>query len=622
MPVKLTPAFRAWFGDSKVVDAAGKPLVAYHGTDQKFTVFDAAKQGSTAGVKGGFFFVSDKNVASEVYGWRHGSRVMSVHLRMEHPLGYDEYFALTSKNKDIETNYGFDAPVNYFDNNADEVVAFAEANGFDGLMWPADQDSKLQHNLLMVFRPSQIKSTTGNSGDFDVANPDIRYSMPEQATINADSNVPTAAKPLSEKQFFSQYAQHIDLRGRANGSARATRSAILRDGFKKGMNVNAIPPYRGGVPRNLGDSKFSPRKGDVVYLAPKGAWKDGPNGMEIQDGWMPRPFEAIEVAQDYPSMHREYLSAFHHTHAASDGNAAFRRWFTDSKVVDATGAPLVVYHGTANPAWESGRSTFGTTNGMGEGAYFTPSSRLAEEYAVMDSEVESDPPFLIPVYLSIKNPKVLSDTIDMQAITPDQRKEWEASGHDGMMGYWNGKLIEIAVWNTLQIKFAIGNNGDFGATNPNIRFSMQEQATQPGAQSAAPNQPIQRLGQKIMTNDVSVTVSFRSVSPLGDGKAEYVFDVNRLDPPAKKSEGPRRTIVGSVIYYAGLKEPVLTQLYPSVYRLDRDRIISAARPGSSGGVCGGALECAPVERVSALTEAEAAETEDDDSSSSSPGCQP
>jgi hypothetical protein len=34
-----TPAFRQWFGNSKVVDAEGKPLVVYHGTNASFDVF-------------------------------------------------------------------------------------------------------------------------------------------------------------------------------------------------------------------------------------------------------------------------------------------------------------------------------------------------------------------------------------------------------------------------------------------------------------------------------------------------------------------------------------------------------------------------------------------------------
>lgn len=37
-----TPEFKRWFGGSKVVDADGKPLVVYHGTNAEFSVFDMA----------------------------------------------------------------------------------------------------------------------------------------------------------------------------------------------------------------------------------------------------------------------------------------------------------------------------------------------------------------------------------------------------------------------------------------------------------------------------------------------------------------------------------------------------------------------------------------------------
>ena len=40
-----TRQFQRWFGKSKVVDEEGKPLVVYHATDAKFTVFDRDKLG-------------------------------------------------------------------------------------------------------------------------------------------------------------------------------------------------------------------------------------------------------------------------------------------------------------------------------------------------------------------------------------------------------------------------------------------------------------------------------------------------------------------------------------------------------------------------------------------------
>src|SRR5690606_5138263 len=44
-----TPEFKRWFGDSKVVDANGKPLVVYHGTKADFSTFSLEKFGQTDG---------------------------------------------------------------------------------------------------------------------------------------------------------------------------------------------------------------------------------------------------------------------------------------------------------------------------------------------------------------------------------------------------------------------------------------------------------------------------------------------------------------------------------------------------------------------------------------------
>jgi hypothetical protein len=52
-------AFRRWFGDSKVVDENGEPMIVYHGTQGDFSVFDASRLGETTSArsaKNGFFF--------------------------------------------------------------------------------------------------------------------------------------------------------------------------------------------------------------------------------------------------------------------------------------------------------------------------------------------------------------------------------------------------------------------------------------------------------------------------------------------------------------------------------------------------------------------------------------
>jgi hypothetical protein len=64
--------FWNWFGDSKVVDEAGNPLVVYHGTDQSFDSFDPGMLGKLTGAesaKKGFFFASNPENAGFYAGW-------------------------------------------------------------------------------------------------------------------------------------------------------------------------------------------------------------------------------------------------------------------------------------------------------------------------------------------------------------------------------------------------------------------------------------------------------------------------------------------------------------------------------------------------------------------------
>ena len=85
--------FWKWFGDSKVVDEEGRPLVVYHGTHKIFDTFDKTKikSGTGENVLGeGFYFTDNLDVAERyAYGLftksnRSGENtVMSVYLKIE-----------------------------------------------------------------------------------------------------------------------------------------------------------------------------------------------------------------------------------------------------------------------------------------------------------------------------------------------------------------------------------------------------------------------------------------------------------------------------------------------------------------------------------------------------------
>lgn len=73
--------FWRWFGDSKVVDTDGRPLVVYHGSDADIEAFKTDGQGKTAGA--GVFFTSNPAVASTYTQPARGGNISPVYLKIE-----------------------------------------------------------------------------------------------------------------------------------------------------------------------------------------------------------------------------------------------------------------------------------------------------------------------------------------------------------------------------------------------------------------------------------------------------------------------------------------------------------------------------------------------------------
>jgi hypothetical protein len=181
-----TDAFKRWFGASKVVDTDGKPLVVYHGTQADFTEFSTSpssrrtKGGKALDNVGAIFFSDDPMVASAYAGvatsnltgkpfaWppgsENGGRVMPVYLSLKNPLTIDAKDSLYS---DVEPK-----------------IAQAKLDGYDGVIMRGVIDQPgasgslraYEHTAYIAFRSEQIKSATGNNGDFDPENPNILFS--------------------------------------------------------------------------------------------------------------------------------------------------------------------------------------------------------------------------------------------------------------------------------------------------------------------------------------------------------------------------------------------------------------------------------------------------------------
>ena len=164
------PAFRAWFGQSRAVDDANKPLIVYHGTNAAFSAFRRAKKGWYGS---GIYFTPDPGVAREyaVDKWEEGSgesRVVACYLRMEHPFRY--YHPGNWDTTDLvrhvlspEAASAVLARMQRDDTGllGDAVRKTLEARGYDGLIVENPDGTE-----YVVFQPSQVKSVE-NIGTWD-----------------------------------------------------------------------------------------------------------------------------------------------------------------------------------------------------------------------------------------------------------------------------------------------------------------------------------------------------------------------------------------------------------------------------------------------------------------------
>ena len=175
-----TPEFKKWFGNSKVVDRDGNPLVVYHGSGADITRFDTDRGADTTGnvtAVWGVFFTPSPGEASNYATMFHkeGQNVLPAYLSIQNPremsrVEWDRHATVVYRGERTQEEA-----------LADERAfkAQLQAEGFDGVHITTIRGF---NDEWVAFEPTQIKSATGNSGAFDAAIPDIQLS-PKHAAM-------------------------------------------------------------------------------------------------------------------------------------------------------------------------------------------------------------------------------------------------------------------------------------------------------------------------------------------------------------------------------------------------------------------------------------------------------
>lgn len=224
-------AFKAWFGNSKVVDAKGKPLVVYHGTNQPIEQFSAERLGSATkseSSKIGFYFTDSPKVAS-LYAENAGRSVVAnveeferAQARLQSEVeqlerkasrsgkssDWDAYEAkmlewetleIDATREDAATggnvlpvyvsiqnpkivDFGGETILKAGPGGFASIIQEAKDSGHDGVILRQIDDTpgeRLASDHFVAFEPSQIKSVN-NRGTFDATDPRILYQSGEQ----------------------------------------------------------------------------------------------------------------------------------------------------------------------------------------------------------------------------------------------------------------------------------------------------------------------------------------------------------------------------------------------------------------------------------------------------------
>jgi hypothetical protein len=299
--------------------------------------------------------------------------------------------------------------------------------------------------------------------------------------------------------LFHESLGHMGLRGAFGGAIKpvlvnilqARRTEVAAKAKQYGLDMNKPDEAMAAAEEVLADmAQNKPELGFVQRaIAAIRTWlRDNVTGfgdLELTDAEIIRSFilparTHVEQGNDAPA---DQAMAF--KRAAPVTSSAFAKWFEGSKIVDANGKPLVLYHGTTkNFAEFKMGPDIEAPNGASAkalGFFFTGEADTAEGFISHPelSNAYADGGHVMPVYLAVRNPKTESmDKIeDIEANwtlkkAQAYRARLEAQGYDGII--FRDKAsggVEYVAFHPEQIKSAIGNDGSFDSASPDIRFS-------------------------------------------------------------------------------------------------------------------------------------------------------
>lgn len=176
-------SFKKWFGNSKVLDKKGNPLIVYHGSPdlrglKENYIFEPRFLDDYA-----FFFTDNYSMAKSyadpkrAFDYQNAEEgVIGLYLSLQNPLIVNAYNQIWRK---FETTIDENKII-----GTRNLIKYAQEKGYDGVIVNNVRDFYNENerrasggNLYVAFKPEQIKIADGSNNTFDSNNPDIRFDV-------------------------------------------------------------------------------------------------------------------------------------------------------------------------------------------------------------------------------------------------------------------------------------------------------------------------------------------------------------------------------------------------------------------------------------------------------------
>lgn len=414
-----TPAFKAWFKQSKVVDDSGQPLIVYHGTNSDFSSFDPAKTGAASdhGFAGkAFYFMDDPEWASgyaEISTGDHGGQqtVYPVYLSLQNPKIQHDY--------DESDPYDGGTPGALTGERAAAMQQKLIDAGYDGVITLGKPGNPSEY---AAFYPHQIKSATGNAGTFSPDSSDLT----EQVASDIDAAIAETEEQETTPEFRTWFgaSKAVDATGAPQVYYHGTLADF--DEFKSrdgAFYFSADPKTATGAERGFLD----PDDFKDLGLPPEAF--AAPDGLQVLPCYLRvlNPASEADVERLAPGAANIRAAVPELRAAGFDGfmNGYETIVFNSTSIKSATAnsgafnpissnimeTTVTAYHGTRNGGFDDFKANYRKGEQLGFGIHFAADRDFAARYANDDLVArKGKAPMVYTVQLTMDRP-LKADTI-------------------------------------------------------------------------------------------------------------------------------------------------------------------------------------------------------------------